>query len=181
MTRPAAAAVCRELLRIDRLDAALRTRWVASRFADREAERALDELGRAALAWLRGVVAEHGWPGRALVGACAADAAVRLVQHVARDGAFRRRCLRLVRRAAARDDVPRHHVAYLTDALLVGDGRKQRYGTRFHRSGGALVPLPIERPRDVDRRRAALGLPPLASYARQLRASFDREPGREPG
>jgi hypothetical protein len=172
VSRPAAAALCRELLRIDRLDAALRTRWVASRFTDRAAERALDELGVAAIAWLRDVVDEHGWPGRALVGARAADAAVRLVQHVEREPRFRRRCLALVRDAAARGDLPRHHVAYLTDALRVGAGQKQLYGTKFHRAGDALVPLPIERPRGVDRRRAALGLPPLETYTRQLRQRF---------
>lgn len=176
MTRRTAHAVRRELLRIDRLDAALRARWVRSRFTDRATERALDELGTAALAWLRDVVAGHGWPGRSLVGARAADAAVRLVQHVAHDAAFRRRCLRLVRAAAARRDLPRHHVAYLTDALRIAAGRKQLYGTKFHRSDGALMPLPIERAASVDRRRAALGLPPLGVYARQIRRRFDRGP-----
>lgn len=165
-------ALRRELLRIDRLDAALRARWVASRFTDRAAGRAVDELGAAALAWLRTVVAAHGWPDRALVGARAADAAVRLVQHARRDAAFRRRCLQLLRRAAAQGDAPWHHVAYLTDALRVAAGRRQLYGTKFHRRGGALVPLPIERAAGVDRRRAAVGLPPLAVYARRIQRRF---------
>jgi hypothetical protein len=166
------AALRRELLRIDRLDAALRTRWAASRFTDRAAGRAVDELGAAALTWLREVVAAHGWPGRALVGARAADAAVRLIQHARCDAAFQRRCLRLIHRAAARDDVPWHHVAYLTDALRITAGRRQLYGTKFHRRDGALVPLPIERAAGVDQRRAAVGLPPLAVYARQIQRRF---------
>jgi hypothetical protein len=169
-------ALRRDLLRIDRLDAALRARWVASRFTDRTAGRAVDELGAAALAWLREVVAAHGWPGRALVGARAADAAARLVQHAhaRHDAAFQRRCLRLVRRAAARGDMPWHHVAYLTDALRIATGRRQLYGTKFQRQGGdgALVPLPIERAASVDRRRAAVGLPPLAVYARRIQRRF---------
>jgi hypothetical protein len=172
VTRPAEGALRRELLRIDRLDGALRARWVGSRFTDRATERALDELGAVAMAWLRGVVEEHGWPGRALVGAKAADAAVRLIQHVEHDDAFRWHCLELVREAAERGDLPLHHVAYLTDALRIGAGQHQLYGTKFHRDGDALVPLPIERARGVDRRRAALGLPPLAAYARQVRRRF---------
>jgi hypothetical protein len=167
----ARAALRRDLLRIDRLDAALRWRWAASRFTDRAAGRAVDELTAAALAWLREVVAEHGWPGRALVGARAAGAAARVVQH-GRDAAFQRRCLRLLRRAAARGDAPWHHVAYLTDALRIAAGRRQVYGTKFHRRDGALVPLPIERAASVDRRRAAIGLPPLAVYARQIQRTF---------
>jgi hypothetical protein len=165
-------ALRRTLLRMDRVDAGLRARWVATKFADRTIARQLDELGRAALTWLREVVEMHGWPGHALVGARAASAAVRLVQHVNRDPAFRRRCLRLVREAAARGDLPWHHVAALTDALRVDAGRKQVYGTKFHEREGALVPLPIERPRSLAQRRAALGMPPLEVYARQLRRRF---------
>jgi hypothetical protein len=169
VTGCAAPAVRRELLRIDRVDAALRVRWAESRFADRAIKRELDELGRTALGWLGRVVEQHGWPGRALVGPRAASAAVRLVQHTEHDLAFRRRCLRLVRRAAGRGDLPWHHVAYLTDALRVCTGRKQVYGTKFHDRDGVLVPLPIEGAASVDQRRATLGLPPLEVYAQQLR------------
>jgi hypothetical protein len=169
VTGCAAPAVRRELLRIDRADAALRARWAESKLADRATKRELDRVGRAALYWLSDVVDEHGWPGRALVGPRAASAAVRLVQDTEHDLAFRRRCLRLVRRAATRGDLPWHHVAYLTDALRVCTGRKQVYGTRFHDRDGVLVPLPIEGAASVDQRRATLGLPPLEVYIQQLR------------
>ena len=167
----ARAALRRQLLRIDRLDAAVRWRWAESQFTDRAAGRAVDELTAAAVAWLGEVIAAHGWPGRALVGARAADAAVRVVQH-GRDAAFQRRCLRLLRRAAERGDAPWHQVAYLTDTLRVAAGRRQVYGTKFHRQDGALVPLPIERAASVDHRRAEIGLPPLAVYARQIQRTF---------
>jgi hypothetical protein len=166
------ASLRRELLRIDRVDAVLRARWVATRFTDRAIERDLEALGRAALRWLQDVVDTHGWPGHALVGARAASAAVRLVQHTADDRAFRTRCLRLVRGAATRGDLAWHHVAYLTDALRVDAGRKQVYGTKFDRRDGVLAPVPIERAASVDRRRATLGLPPLAVYARQIQRRF---------
>ncbi len=170
--RTVRTALRRELLRVDRLDAALRSRWAASRFTDRTAGRAVDELGAAALTWLREVITAHGWPGRALVGTRAAGAAARLIQHARSDARFQRRCLRLIRRSAARGDVPWHDVAYLTDALRVAAGRRQLYGTKFQRRGRALVPLPIERAASVDRRRAAVGLPPLAVYARRIARRF---------
>jgi hypothetical protein len=172
---PREPAVAQRLLRIDRIDRGLRARWVASDFADAVLERELDELSRAAAGWLARVIERHGWPGRSLVGRSAADAAARLVQHLDGQVAFRQRCLRLARAAARRGDLPWRHVAYLTDALRVDLGRTQLYGTKFQRTAsGDLEPLRIERPATVDVRRAALGMEPLASYARRVRRTFSR-------
>lgn len=163
--------IARELLRIDRLDEALRAQWVASRFRDRTIARSLGELSAAAQAWLGDVIDDHGWPGHALVGRRAAAAALRLIQH-ADCVAFQRRCLKLVVGAAAIGDVPRHYVAYLTDAVRIAAGQRQLYGTKFRRRGGALVPLPIARATTVDRRRAEVGLPPIAVHARRITRQF---------
>lgn len=161
-----------ELLRIDRLDRALRARWVQTEFQDRALERDLERLTSAAIAWLRGVIAAHGWPGRSLVGARAASAAARLIQHADGHAAFQRRCLRLMRAAAARDEIPSRHVAYLTDALRVAAGRPQRFGTKFQKRDGELVPYPIEKASEIDQRRAAMKLEPLRAYAARLRRTF---------
>lgn len=166
------------LLRMDRIDAALRARWAAAGFPARGATaRALRALERAAAAWLQETVEAHGWPGRALVGARAAEAACRLVQHLHAAPAFQRRCLRLLRAAAAAGDVPPRHPAGLEDALCVQQGRPQRYGTKLRRVDGALVPYPIRGAAGVDARRAAVGLPPMADYlarARRRLAALER-------
>lgn len=166
------ARIAERLLRIDRIDAALRAPWTASGFADAALERRLGEHVDAAMAWLQRVVARHGWPGRALVGADAAAAACRLVQHAEGPRAFQDRCLRLVERAARDGDMSLRELAYLTDALCVQRGRKQRFGTKFRRRGAALEPCPIEQPAQVDARRRAMGLEPLADYARRVRSAF---------
>ncbi|MFJ5229278.1 DUF4135 domain-containing protein [Kitasatospora sp. NPDC088391] len=161
------------LLRLDRIDASLRGPWAAGGFTDTVLEAKLDRLTGTGTAWLRGVVAEHGWPGRALVGAEAAAAAVALLQHRTGDLPFRRACLALVEAAAARGDTPRRDVAYLTDALRRDEGRPQLYGTKFERdAGGGLRPCPIEDPDRVDERRAAVGLGPLADYAALLAEKY---------
>jgi hypothetical protein len=165
-------ALARQLVQIDRVDGALRSRWVDSEFQDGELERDLDRLLAAAVDWLDGVIAARGWPGRPLVGAAASDAACRIAQHADRHPAFQRRCLRLVRGAAARGEVPLRHVAYLTDAVRVGAGRKQLFGTKFRKRGGDLVPCPIERASEVDERRRAMDLEPLGAYAARLRRTF---------
>ncbi|MGN6154059.1 MAG: DUF6624 domain-containing protein, partial [Lysobacteraceae bacterium] len=133
-----------QLLRIDRLDAALRARWAAAGFPARgEVARELRALERSAGDWLRAVVDAHGWPGHALVGTRAAAAACRLIQHLPDDVAFQRRCLRLLRAAARAGDVPPSQPASLEDALCVQAGRAQRYGTKLRRVDGALVAYPI--------------------------------------
>lgn len=164
-----AASIELILLRLDRVDAALRDRLAGNGFADCGAARRLRLLTEQGASWLRMMMDEHGWPGRRLVGNEAADAAVRLVQHLEGQLPFQRRCLELIRAAAAAEDVPWRHVAYLTDTIRLNEGRPQLYGTKLGSDGGRLVPFPIEAPEWVDERRAAMGLEPLEQYTRRVR------------
>lgn len=119
------------------------------------------------------MVAEHGWPGRGLVGAEAATVASALLQHHTGDLAFRRECLALIEAAAEDGDMLRRDAAYLTDSLRRAEGRPQLYGTKFERvAGGELRPCPIEDEDRVDERRAAVGLGPLADYAALLAQTY---------
>lgn len=167
-----AGAVAQRLLRIDRIDAALRTPWTDGGFADAALEAQLQAHVQQSMAWLQAVVERHGWPGRARVGDAAAAAACRLLQHADGPRAFQDRCLRLIAAAARDGDMSLRELAYLTDALRVQRGRKQRYGTKFRRRDEGFEPCPIERPREVDRRRRAMGLEPLAEYAARIHGQF---------
>lgn len=163
--------VKRRLLRLDRVDTALRTRWAAGEFTDPELERRLETLTKTAASWLRDVVAGHGWPGVAMVGAEAAAAATRLVQH-SDDRDFQWRCLALMRAAAEAGDVAPGDVAAVVDAVRLADGRDQLYGTKFRRLGTTFVPYPIEAADQVDERREAMGMEPLDAYAERVRRRF---------
>ncbi|WP_426752676.1 DUF6624 domain-containing protein [Myxococcus sp. Y35] len=161
-----------QLLRLDRLDSTLRAAWVATEFKDRRLERKLEALTSAGIDWLREVLKTHGWPGHSLVGTSAAAAAWRLVQHAECSVTFQRRCLKLLRDAAERGEVPIQQVAYLTDVVRMREGKKQLYGTKFRKVKGELVPYPIEKPDAVDARRRQMNLPSLEAYARRLRRQF---------
>lgn len=124
------------------------------------------------LKWLKGVVARRGWPGKSLVGEDGAHDAWLLVQHADADRAFQRRCLTLMEAAAGRGEVRKDDLAYLTDRVLVGEGKKQRYGTQARIENGEVTPLPIEDEANVDSRRAALGLPPLKQYLDMMREMY---------
>lgn len=132
---------------------------------------ALQKVDEANTAWLKGVVEKHGWPGHALVGTDGAQAAFLLVQHADRDREFQRKCLPLLAAAAERKDAQPSHLAYLTDRVRVGAGEKQVYGTQLRQTGGELGPAPIEDEANVDARRKAVGLPPLAEYLKMVRSN----------
>jgi hypothetical protein len=122
--------------------------------------------------WLKGVVAEHGWPGRSLVGRDGADAAYLITQHAVHDAPFQAEALRLMEAAYQAGEMEGRQVAYLTDRVAVQAGKPQRYGSQFKIHDDGIVLDPIEDSATVDLRRAAIGLAPLAEYVRQADSIF---------
>ena len=80
--------------------------------------------------WLKGIVEQHAWPTNTLVGKDGASAAWLLVQHADADPKFQRRCLDLMAKLP-KDEVSQSNLAYLTDRVLLAEGKKQLYGTQF--------------------------------------------------
>jgi hypothetical protein len=102
------------------------------------------------------------------VGERASKAAWLLVQHADLDPAFQKQCLPLLEKTVAAGEGSAKDLAYLTDRVLVAEGKPQRYGTQFHNVEGKLVPRPIEDEANVDARRAAVGLGTMAEYTEQM-------------
>lgn len=122
-------------------------------------------------AWFQQVIAEHGWPGVALVGVQGADEAWLLAQHADLAPAFQRQALELLKAAVACGDAPPRHLAYLTDRVLVAAGELQIYGTQYTDDGkGTNLRLqPVADPERLDERRAGMGLELAAEYDRRMR------------
>jgi Family of unknown function (DUF6624) len=131
---------------------------------------AATRLDAANLPWLKRVIAEHGWPGRSLVGEDGAHAAWLLVQHATGDQAFQAHCLELLTAAAAQDEASQAAVAYLTDRVLMLAGEPQVYGTQLTGRDGQWVPKRLRDPGRVGELRAAAGLGPLAGYVADFRS-----------
>jgi hypothetical protein len=121
------------------------------------------------------IVERYGWPTNTLVGKGGAKAAWLLVQHADANPKFQRKCLDLMARLPA-EEVNRTDFAYLTDRVLLAEGKKQVYGTQFTFENGKCKPRPLEDEANVDKRRAEVGLPPLAEYFKQAEAFYGGGP-----
>jgi len=119
---------------------------------------------------LKAILEKQGWPGRTLVGADGAHAAWLIVQHADAEPQLQQKCLDLMT-AAPSGEVENRDIAYLTDRILVGQKKPQKYGTQL---GAELKPLPIEDDEGVDARRKAMGLPTLADYLKSARDEVEK-------
>lgn len=113
----------------------------------------------------------EAWPGVRLVGPDGSEAAWRVAQHAILDPELQRRCLAALDLAVDLGDASPVHRALLHDRVRMSEGRAQLYGSQVVRArdGRGLEPWPVDDVELVDRRRAALGLPPLAEHLRRLR------------
>jgi hypothetical protein len=127
---------------------------------------------------LRQIVDKYGWPGKSLVGSGAAQAAAYLVQQAQKDLPLQKRCLKLMKEAP-KGEVEPGQVAQLTDTVLIAERKKQLYGTGLQAKGGMLKPYPIEDEANLDKRRAEMGLPPLADYLEKAQQQYDEMTGKK--
>lgn len=165
------------------VDEELRAELLRRVAADQEARHALDVEAMAAadgenLPWLRRVITEAGWPGKSLVGEDGAQAAWLLTQHADRDPAFQRRCLDLLTAAVERGEATIVQQAYLTDRVLLHEGKPQEYGTQAIARDGRFEPRKLRDPDRVDQRRASVGLGSLAGYLARMAEHHTPQPMR---
>lgn len=124
---------------------------------------------------MRVILANYGWPGRRLVGEDGSHGAWLLLQHADRDSALQRTALELLARAVNAGDASGRDLAYLTDRVRLAQGRLQVYGTQLdYDSRGCASPKPSENPGQLDARRAAAGLEPVAEYIQQVMETLGR-------
>lgn len=171
-TRP---ALRENLLLMARLDQeareALQSSGLNIDLADPQIVR-MREVDLANLKRLKHIVSQEGFPTAEMVGLDGVKAAWLLTLHAANDADFQEKVLKLTTHQVRRGEVSSNDVAMLTDDLLDGRGKPQRYGTNFVLRDGELKPAPMEDEAGVDKRRRAAGLGTLANYACVLRAMY---------
>jgi uncharacterized protein DUF6624 len=133
---------------------------------------------------LKAIINRNGWPSRAMVGDRAAHAAFLVVQHSDHDREFQKTCLPMLQAAGRRGEIELWQIAFLTDMILVAEGKKQLYGTQFdpceHSPDDPDSPCAIEDPERLEPRRKEMGLPPMSDYLKLMKESRAKSRAQAP-
>ena len=125
--------------------------------------------------WIEEIIKKYGYPGYASVGRDGEQAAFAMIQHADHDLDFQKQALKLLRRAVESKDASPASLAYLTDRVLVAEGKPQIYGTQTSIINGQIKVKPIADEAKVDERRASIGIGLLADYLEVLRQRYSQK------
>jgi hypothetical protein len=120
---------------------------------------------------LKAIVEQHGWPRVSRIGKDGANAAWLLVQHADADIPFQKKCLKMMNELP-KEEYSAGNFAYLTDRVLLAEGKKQLFGTQFSITEGKLMARPIEDEANVDKRRKEVGLSTMAEYTKLIEKQY---------
>ncbi|HET7711187.1 MAG TPA: DUF6624 domain-containing protein [Thermoanaerobaculia bacterium] len=163
--------LARELLAMRDADQRVRRALIAKR-DDPALKEELAQVDAKNVSRVIEIIDQYGWPSKAMVGEKGSGAVWIILQHAPRD--VLKRYLPRMEEAARNGDIRGGLLATSVDRVRIGEGKPQLYGTQFQEKDGTMVPHPIEDEANVDKRRAEVGLGPLAEYAEQLRAAYKR-------
>ena len=108
-----------------------------------------------------------GFPNTAKVGKDGMPAFMILLQHAPTDE-LRLKSLKPIKTAFSNKELSPMDYANFVDRLRLHQGKKQLYGSGFEFKNGKMIMSPTKSLKNLDKRRARIGLPPLAEYMKVL-------------
>ncbi|WP_196138954.1 DUF6624 domain-containing protein [Aliikangiella sp. G2MR2-5] len=163
-----------ELLAMLKVDQQIRDQHIKAKTPEDEKRLGteMSQIDSKNLIRIKQIIKEFGWPTSKLVDAEGVNAAFIMVQH-ASDKSFQKEMLPHIEKAFNNDEgINGEAFALLTDRVRIRHGEKQIYGTQANEENGEMVFLPIEDEANVDKRRKAMGMPPLAFYKKILEEAY---------
>lgn len=123
---------------------------------------------------VRAILDKYGWMGPQEVGPQGNQTLFLVIQHS--ELPVQQKYLPMMREAAKKGNAQPGALALLEDRVALGEGKKQIYGSQIgmDESGKAYL-SPLEDPDNVDKRRAQVGLDPLADYVSHWQIKWDVE------
>lgn len=124
---------------------------------------------------VKSILDKYGWLGPDVVGERGNSALFLVIHHA--DIATQEKYLPLMREAVKKGKATGDCLALLEDRVALRQGKKQIYGSQIVRdmNTNLYYVSPLEDPDNVDKRRAAVGLSPLAEYVSQWQIKWDVE------
>ncbi|MCD6010386.1 MAG: hypothetical protein K0Q79_248 [Flavipsychrobacter sp.] len=117
------------------------------------------------------IIDQYGWPGTDIVGWRGSQAVWAVIQHA--DITVQDKYLPIMREAVKNKKASASHLALLEDRVNLRHGRKQVYGSQVESDKDGLFNGELEDPDNVDKRRAEVGLNPLAEYLKYFNVRWD--------
>jgi hypothetical protein len=127
------------------------------------------------LTLVKSLIAKHGWLSPQKVGIDASQALFLVIQHA--DLATQENYLPLIRAAEKKGEILSSNLAILEDRINMRKGLKQVYGSQGFpdKQTGRMYIYPVVDPDQLDKRRAAVGLVPMAVYTKAMNIEWDLE------
>jgi hypothetical protein len=121
---------------------------------------------------VKDILDKRGWLGADVVGGTGNTTLFLVIQHA--DIATQQKYLPMMREAVKNKKAQPSALALLEDRVLLRTGKKQIYGSQIGMDdNGKAYVQPLEDPDGVDKRRAEVGLLPLADYVRKWQIEWN--------
>jgi hypothetical protein len=119
------------------------------------------------LAQVEFLIAKYGWMGKSLVGGRGNQAMFLVIQHA--DLAIQEKYFPLMQQSVDEGESRASEVAMLQDRILMREGKNQIYGSQVvYSKTGEQIFYPIEDEKNVNIRRAKVGMQSLEEYAKNF-------------
>ncbi|TZF96258.1 hypothetical protein FW781_12580 [Chryseobacterium panacisoli] len=124
---------------------------------------------------VKAILDKYGWLGPDVVGGQGSVTLFLVIQHA--DQATQEKYLPMMRDAVKNGKAQSSSLALLEDRVALRQGKRQIYGSQIGRDPETQIYYvsPLEDPENVDKRRADVGLPPLAEYVKNWQMKWDAE------
>jgi hypothetical protein len=124
---------------------------------------------------IKSILDKYGWLGADVIGEKGNSTLFLVIQHS--DIGTQEKYLPVIRNAVKNDKANGSALALLEDRVAIGRGKKQIYGSQIGTDMNTKLNyiLPLQDPDNVDKRRAKVGLQPLADYVSYWQIKWDIE------
>ncbi len=121
------------------------------------------------------ILDNQGWPSKKKIGKRGATTLFLVIQHA--NQAIKLKYLPMIQNAVKNNELPKRQYAMFYDRFLLGQGKRQVYGTQLAMSKESKKPyvLPLDDVKNVDKRRAKMGLNTMQENLNRWNLTWDIE------
>ena len=123
----------------------------------------MNAIDRANVEIVTNFIDKHGWLGKDDIGEDGNETLFLCIQHC-QDSVIQHKYLPIIEDAVKKGNAEPWHFAFLTDRVLMNQGKPQIYGTQTIAAKGRTFLVPLQNTREVDALRKSIGLESLDNY-----------------